>query len=67
MHELNAGLNADKFGTFLDASKSFYQSFVLQMTFIHSTTVWTPQVDVRVFEKNMKRGESVKRNAELFS
>ena len=38
MHELNAELNADKFATFRRFPKSFYDSFGLQMTFIHSTT-----------------------------
>ena len=38
MHELVAGLNADKFATFWMLPTSFYYSFVLQMTFIHSTT-----------------------------
>ena len=38
MHELMAGLNADKFATFWMLPTSFYYSFVLQMTFIHSTT-----------------------------
>ena len=38
MHELKAELNADKFATFWMLPKSFYDSFVLQMTFIHSTT-----------------------------
>ena len=36
------------------------------MTFIHFKTVWMPQVDLRGFEKKIKRGESIKRNAELF-
>ena len=67
MHELKAGLNADKFATFERFPKRFYHSFVLQMTLvIHSTTGWT-QVDLDAFEKkNMKTCESVKRNAELF-
>ena len=39
MHELKAGLNADKFATFWMLPKSFYPSFVLQMTFMHSTTI----------------------------
>ena len=34
MHELKAGLNADKFATVRRFPKNFYQSFVLQMTFI---------------------------------
>ena len=34
----NAGFNADKFATFQRFPKRFYNSFVLQMTFIHSTT-----------------------------
>ena len=38
MLELKAGLNADKFATFWMLPKSFYHSFLLQMTFIHSTT-----------------------------
>ena len=38
MHERKAGLNADKFATFWMLPKSFYRSFVLQMTFIHSIT-----------------------------
>ena len=38
MQELKAGLNADKFATFWMLPKSFYQSFVLQMNLIHSTT-----------------------------
>ena len=38
MHELKAGLNADKFVTFWILPKRFYHSFVLQMTFMHSTT-----------------------------
>ena len=33
-----AGLNADKFATFWRFPKNFYHSFILQMTFIHSTT-----------------------------
>ena len=37
MHELNAGLNAEKFANFFMLPKVFYHSFVLQMTFIHST------------------------------
>ena len=37
MHELMAALNADKFATFWMLPTSFYYSFVLQMTFIHST------------------------------
>ena len=37
LHELKAGLNADKFATFWMFLKSFYQSLVFQMTFIHST------------------------------
>ena len=66
MHELNAGLNGENFATFLMLPNVFYHSFVLQMTFIRSTTVWTSQVDLCDFEKHMKRGESVKHNAELF-
>ena len=62
MHKLKAGLNADKFATFWMLPKSFYHSFFLQMTFIHSTTGWT-QVDLRDFEKKKKTCESVKRNA----
>ena len=38
MHELMAALNADKFATFWMLPTSFYYSFALQMTFIHSTT-----------------------------
>ena len=38
MHELKAGLNADNFSTFWMLPTGFYYSFVLQMTFIHSTT-----------------------------
>ena len=38
MHELKDGLNAGKFATFWMLRKSFYHSFVLQMTFVHSTT-----------------------------
>ena len=38
MHELKAGLNAKKFATFWMLPKSFYHSFVSQMTFMHSTT-----------------------------
>ena len=38
MHELLAGLNADKFATLRRFRKGFDHSFVLQMTFIHSTT-----------------------------
>ena len=38
MLELKAGLNADKFATFWMLPKSFYHSFVSQMTFIHPTT-----------------------------
>ena len=38
MQDLKAGLNADKFATFWMLPKSLYQSFVLQMTFIHSIT-----------------------------
>ena len=38
MHELKAGLNADKFVTFWILPKRFYHSLVLQMTFMHSTT-----------------------------
>ena len=45
--------------------KSFYYSFVLQMTFVHSTTGKT-QVELRDFKKNMRTCESVKRNAKLF-
>ena len=33
MHELKAGINADKFATFRRFPESFYHSFVLQMTF----------------------------------
>ena len=35
---MKAGLNADKFATFWMLPKSFYHPFVLQMTFMHSTT-----------------------------
>ena len=38
MHKLKAGLNADKFADFWRFPESFYYSFVLQMTFIQSTT-----------------------------
>ena len=38
MRELKTGLNVDKFAPFLMCPKSFYHSFVLQMTFMHSTT-----------------------------
>ena len=40
MHELKAGLNAKKFATFWMFPKKFRKnhSFVLQMTFMHSTT-----------------------------
>ena len=38
MHELKAGLNAKKFATFWMLPKSFYHSFVSQMTFMHSRT-----------------------------
>ena len=38
MHELKAGLNAKKFATLWMLPKSFYHSFVLQMTFMRSTT-----------------------------
>ena len=37
MHELKAGLNADKFATFWMLPKSFYHSFILQMTFTTSS------------------------------
>ena len=64
MHELNAGLNGDKFATFFYASKSFYHSFVLQMTLQPSERrKYTCAISKK---KNMKRGESVERNAELF-
>ena len=65
MHELKAGLYADKFATFWMLPKSFYHSIVLQMTFMHSTTGQT-QIHSRDFEKTMKTCESVKRNVELF-
>ena len=53
MHELKAGLNADKFATFERFPKRFYHSFVLQMTLvIHSTTGWS-QVDLDAFEKKI--------------
>ena len=64
MHELKAGLNAKKFATFWMLPKSFYHSFVLQMTFMHSTT-GQRQNTLGRFRKNMKTCESVKRNAEL--
>ena len=38
MHGLKTGLNTDKFDTFCMLPKSFYHSFRLQKTFIHSTT-----------------------------
>ena len=38
MYELKAGLNANKFAAFWMLPKSFYHSFVLQMTFMDSTT-----------------------------
>ena len=38
MPELKAGLDADKSATYWMLPNSFYHSFVLQMTFIHSTT-----------------------------
>ena len=50
MHELKAGLSAEKFATFRRFPKRFYHSFVLQMTFIPPTTGKT-QVDLRDFEK----------------
>ena len=50
MHELKAGLHANKFAAFWMLPKRFYHSFVLQMTFIHSTTGET-QVDLPDFEK----------------
>ena len=37
MHELKAGLNADKFATFERFPKRFYHSFVLQMNHIGKT------------------------------
>ena len=37
MHELKTGLYADKFARFWIFPESFYKSFVLQMTLIHST------------------------------
>ena len=48
-----AGLNADKFATFWRFPKNFYHSFILQMTFIHSTTGWA-QVDLHDFLKTWK-------------
>ena len=36
MHELKAGLNADKFATFERFPKRFYHSFVLQMTLVYT-------------------------------
>ena len=45
MHELMAGLNADKFATFWMLPTSFYYSFVLQMT------LYTLQPAKRDFEK----------------
>ena len=53
MHELTAGLNADKFATFWMLPKSFYHSFVLQMTFMHSTT-GQRQNTLGRFRKTMK-------------
>ena len=38
MHELKAGINADKFATFYMLQKSFHHSSVLQMTLKHSAT-----------------------------
>ena len=40
MHELKAGLNADKFATFERFPKRFYHSFVLQMNHIGKTQCW---------------------------
>ena len=51
MHELKAGLNADKFATFWMLPKSFDHSFVLQTSFTHSTTGKT-RVDLRDISKN---------------
>ena len=82
MHELKAGLNAKKFATFWMLPKSFYHSFVSQMTFMHSTTTLRAespsiflagysttgwrQIHLRDFEKPWKHMESVERNVELF-
>ena len=41
MHELNAGLNANKFATFERFPKRFYHhSFVLQMTLVYTFYNW---------------------------
>ena len=65
-YKRKAGLNADKFATFWMLLKSFYPSFVLQITFIHSTDNRLNAIWLAQFRKNMKTCESVKRNAELF-
>ena len=38
MYEMKARFSANKFATFWMLPKSFYHSFVLHMTFMHSTT-----------------------------
>ena len=38
MHALKTGLNGEKFATFWMFPKRFYDSFILQMTLIHSTS-----------------------------
>ena len=50
MHELKAGLNADKFALFGRHRKVFTTHSFYEMTFMHSTT-GLPQVDLRDFEK----------------
>ena len=53
MHELKAELNADKFATFRRFPKSFYDSFLLQMTFY---TLYNQLNSSRLtrFRKNIK-------------
>ena len=46
MNALKTGLNGEKFVTFWMFPKRFYDSFVLQMTLLHSTSRWT-QVHLR--------------------
>ena len=65
MHALKTGLYAGKFATFWMFPKSFYHSFVLQMTLILFRSRWT-QVHLHDFETHENVRIRVKRNAELF-
>ena len=65
MHELKAGLKADKFATFRRFQKSFITHSFCQWP-LYTLQPAKRKYTCAISKKNIKTCESVKRNAELF-